>query len=169
MSEPIPTPYDIADIPFFPSAPGVVAWVASFIAVALLWMFSRARTARSSTNLPQLREIILKEFDRYGALSYEEMKGTLGPLSLLVRRYLAALSGYAFDASSPREIEAVLSDDKYLRFRKVGNHLLALEQLRFSGESSSPQELKQLVSSLRAEISALDFSRVQLSPPIGSS
>lgn len=164
MPEPIPTPYDIADIPFFPSSPGTIAWIASCVAVALLWLLSRARTAPSSTNFPQLRGVVLKEFDRYGTLPFEEMKKSLGPLSLLVRRYLAALSGYAFDAASPREIEALLQDENYSRFREVGNLLLAVEQLRFSGESPSSQELMKLVSSLRREISTLDSPRAAPQP-----
>ena len=101
--QPLPTPYDITPIPFFPIVPGIVAWIiVAIIAMVIAAIIARVPLSRRgspasalNTAEKELRSLQSREI---------EPKELLSGASLIIRRLLAALTSLNLRSATAAEI-----------------------------------------------------------------
>ena len=126
---PLPTPYDIVPIPYFPVEPGLLAWLAVGVAAILVGLLI-ARIPLSRRSAPA--SAVATAQRELAALSQRspEAKELLGEASLIIRRLLAALGAVNLRSASAPEIRQ-LSQSQPEQIRPVLEAAARIEETRF--------------------------------------
>jgi len=143
-------PYDITPIPFFPWAPGMIAWglllLTIALALGLVWLAARRR---QRSHLGSLDEA-LAELRACAAAEITE-SSALARVTLLGRRVLSTILGEDVTVLTSSELSAAAGRSTERSRQEVFTILSELEARRFSPSPRiSPAEVRTLVAALEA-------------------
>lgn len=116
---PLPTPYDIAPIPYFPSSPGLREWIAFVVLglVALLLLQTRRAggSGKPALHAPKViaREALSRILAEASAaqISPEAMRRALFEASLVLRRLVGAATGVPAAELTSSELQAMAESE----------------------------------------------------------
>ena len=139
MVEAVPTPYDIAALPYFPASPGLLEWSIFFLCAAALigvaWI--RNRAPRVDRVPPSVARQVLHDLNNVviaieaPSLHAPTIKRLLAELSVSVRRSLPAKDALRFETMSAQEIERHVAEGAELQHADLMRALLPLEAFKF--------------------------------------
>jgi len=147
------TIYDIADIPFFPYAPGLLEWVILIALalgfVALFGYFSRRFRRRVRL---EAYEGLRAELSRLISQSTETISSEqLSYASLMIKRFLSMHERAEFTSMSAGELTDYLRNVSNSHLKTTLEILLGIDLMRFrpAAESFSTELLRKLQDSVR--------------------
>jgi hypothetical protein len=149
-----PQIYDIAPIPFFAGAPGLVAWAIFLLGAAavLYWAWIKTRPERVSRVSPAIANAVLRDIEAARlALAAERpdprlIKEVLAVLSISTRRAVGPAE--RFDALSPQQLDARVAEleasGKAPPYAPLLQLLAAVEYYKYIPDSLLKEEHERL-------------------------
>jgi hypothetical protein len=161
-ASPLPTPFDIAALPFFPWEPGRAAWILLAVALAAVVLGSKWWSSRRDARSP-IESAFAQVANHFSALLIRESPpgaADMERVSLLLRRLLSLCEHADIAGLTPTELSALAQKKAEPATRELLSALGSVDTDRYLPPSSQRarsaareriEELKRLVDAYRIQ------------------
>ena len=147
---PLPTPYDIVEIDYFPAAPPLWFWMVLILAAVCIYLAIKYIRHKLSNPKPELNDLesLSKRLKELSADKTTDAERASSEASILVRGFLSYRYDYPFDSFSSTELKKFSSQTEDKNLKKIISEVSELEILRYQPSIDFRKKFQQKLHSI---------------------
>lgn len=149
---PLPTPYDIVEIPYFAYVPGILAWLAFLLFAALSVQLVKRLRRRKPKNHLRALDLAVEELQALTGVGSRPAKDSMAIASIVTKRFISIVEGRDLTAQSAQELRELQKGCQDKALAGLLERVIDLDTYRYqpSGAALPGREMiDQLIELLR--------------------